>query len=265
MRKFLVILILVMTPVLIWRFTARSSGQSEPPKVEAPPPPVDTTALDSTINQIISANSHLDIGVAITDLQRNTSYQYGVTEPFMAASVAKLLTATLILHKVETNQLKPHQHIGGAPINGQLEKLVVESDNTAWQTFNTYLGTTELTQYARQIGLNSYNREANTMTTSDVAKLLSQLYQEKLLNHDHTQQLLSYLKKADSDQYIQAAVPDHLTSYHKAGYLNDRLHDTAIITDGDRAFVLVIFTKGTNPYNFINGTNIIHRITTFLP
>lgn len=263
MRK-IFIAAMVISSFFFWKFVhAQNNDQDKQVSQQTVflPPPPDTTSFDATVNSIIAKNQHLDIGVSIVDLEQDKAYHYGVSEPFLAASVGKLLTATLILHEIETGSLDANKKIGGAAIEPQLKKLVEESDNPSWQNFNDYLGTTKLESYAHDIGLSSYNRETNTVTSDDVARLLGQIYMQKLLNPQNTKQLLTYMKNADSDQYIPAATPSPFTTYHKAGYLDDRLHDTAIIESRTDAFVLVVFTKGTNPYDFPHGTSLIHRIT----
>ena len=102
------------------------------------------------------------------------------------------------------------------------------------------------------------------MTATDISSLLTKLHDVKLLNTSNTRLLLSYMKDADSDysQYIVAAVPSGVTVYHKVGWLSDRVHDAAIITDGTHSYVLVIFTKANDGnYNETAGEQVFHQLT----
>lgn len=276
MKIFLIIGLLIISS--IW-FTLYSSSDSSNDTTRAQAqmsessesvPDIDTTSLTTTINQLTSNNPDLAISVSITDLRTGKSYQYGDSDTFIAASTTKLITAVAILDRVEAGELTLDSYIAGTSVREQLQQLIEVSNNEVWANLKAYIGTTELNHYAGEIGLTTYDSATNTITSSDMALLLSKLYEGELLNATYTELLLSYMEQADMDQYIPAAVPSGLTTYHKAGYLEDRLHDTVIIEDDDRAFVLVVFTKGTAPYDFVNGTDILHQITsagvnTFLP
>jgi beta-lactamase class A len=63
-------------------------------------------------------------------------------------------------------------------------------------------------------------------------------------------------------QFIRNYVEPETTVYHKAGWLADRAHDTAIIENGDRPLVLVIFTKKRfGPYDFDKGQKVFQQLT----
>jgi beta-lactamase class A len=99
------------------------------------------------------------------------------------------------------------------------------------------------------------------MTSDDVALLLQKLAGKKLLTHDNTALLLGYMQRATMRDFILAGTPNGATAYHKTGYLSDRLHDVAIISKGDRSFVLAIFSKTSGSYNFGKGASLFKEIT----
>ncbi len=101
----------------------------------------------------------------------------------------------------------------------------------------------------------------NTINPKDIAILLQKLYGNKLINEAHTKQLLGYMKEANYTNYIPAVVPEGVTVYHKAGWLNYRVHDSAIIDDGTNSYVLVIFTKMKTGYDSTAGLDVFHKIT----
>jgi hypothetical protein len=61
-------------------------------------------------------------------------------------------------------------------------------------------------------------------------------------------------------RYLVAGSPTPETTYHKVGYLSDRLHDAAIIKKGDRSFVLVVFSKASGTYDFSRGASFFSDI-----
>lgn len=214
------------------------------------------------IQALLDANSGFDTSASLIDLQTGKKYHFGDTSPFVAASIGKLVTATLYLRQVELGKASLEEPIGNISARTALERLIVESDNAAWHSLNARLTTEVLQSYAKSQGLGSYNAGDNTVTSNDVALLLYKLAKGKLLNNKSTELLLSYMQRANMRDYIVAAVPDGATAYHKVGYLNDRLHDAAIIKQGKRSFVLVIFSKAPGSYNFSRGAAMFGEITT---
>jgi beta-lactamase class A len=237
-------------------------------RVSASPRPTLSDAaiaqMASQINSVIQANPSMDVGVAIEDLNSGKAYHYGLSDPFIAASVGKLLTATLFLHEVENGQQSLDQQLSYGTAGYELQQMIEQSDNTAWDDLNTLLSHETLENYATQIGLSNYDPDQNTLTVDDIALLLSKLYKGELLNSSNTNLLLSYMHDANFDSYIPASIPTGVKVYHKAGWLDDRVHDAAIIDNGKQAYVLVIFTKmndGSN-YDDVLGHQIFAGITT---
>jgi beta-lactamase class A len=234
------------------------ASAAEPPK----PTPINQTALASGINQTINSSS-LEIGVSIIDLTNNKRYDYGLGDTeYIAASTTKLLSASLFLHDVEQGQASLSQPLGDSTAQAEMQRMIVISDDTAWEDFNDLLGHPALLQYAQSLGMNSYDPDNNYITSDDLALLLANLYQGKLLNSQHTQLLLSYMAKADYTQYIGGVIPSGVKFYHKIGYLDDRVMDAAIIDNGKHPYVLVIFTKDpSGSYDQTAGEQAFHNIT----
>lgn len=225
-------------------------------------PKIDTPALQQKIDGIIAQHPNLQISVSYTDIKSSESVHTGVQAPYIAASTSKLLAAALFLSEAQKSKYRLDQQVGGAPAGSQLQLMIEKSDNSSWNAFRTLLGHHALERYAKEIGMTSYHSEGNTGSPSDIAVLLEKLYGNKLLNRDYTELLLSYMQNASESQYISAAVPQDSKVYHKAGYLQDRAHDAAIIDNGKQPFVLVVFTKSNSgAYNFELGTRIMHEIT----
>jgi len=227
-------------------------------------PSINQAALSLQINQVINATPNLEIGASIIDLTNNARYDYGLGDTeYIAASTTKLLSAGLFLHDVEAGQARLSQPLGNSTAQAEMQRMIVISDDTAWEDFNNLLGHPALLQYAHSLGMNSYDPDNNQITPDDLALLLARLYQGKLLNTQHTQLLLGYMAKADYTQYIGAAITNGVKFYHKIGFLDDRVMDAAIIDNGKRPYVLVIFTKDpADTYNQTAGLQVFHQITT---
>lgn len=243
---------------------ASPTGETQVSKVkDAPPPPtpIDTVMLDSQITAIIQQYPQLEISVAYQDLKTSANLFTGVPEPYDAASIVKIVTAALFLREVQNGKYTLDTVVEGAPAHEQLRKMIEDSDNPSWHAFNRLLTKPAQDEFAKQAGLTDFKAEGNTTTAKDIALLLSKIYKNELLNKQYTELLLTLMEKASERQYIPAAIPDGAQVYHKAGYLSDRVHDAAIIDDGERPYVLVIFTKSEGAYDFELGRRIIHEIT----
>lgn len=232
---------------------------------EQPPKPAKNITTDdemaATITQIIAASPDIDISVSIVDLDENKPYHYGLAAQFDEASVGKLLTAVTYLHQVEKGGTTLDRPLGGISAKDNLQKMIEQSDNTAWKNLNDFISHEYLMEYARSIGISGYNADKNTIDSDSIALLLSKLYKGTLLNKQNTQLLLGYMKKANRTDFIIANIPPSLTTYHKAGWLEDRNHDAAIIDDGKDPYVLVVFTNGHLKYHPIDAITVIKRIT----
>jgi beta-lactamase class A len=233
---------------------------SSTPAVDTPVRTVDTTAMDAQIAKLLQDNPSLDASITITDIESGKTYQYGDTAAFQAASVTKLLTAALYLHNVEDGSLSLDDTIGTSTAGTLLEGLIVDSDNDAWSALNNVLTEKGLETYANDQGLASYDASLNIITSQDTAALLTKLYKRQLLNEVNTDLLLSYMEQAGYSEYIPAAIPAGVTVYHKAGFLDDRFNDAAIVDDGKHAYVLAIFSKAAGTYDPAQGKALFHAV-----
>ena len=226
--------------------------------------------LAKDISSIIAANPSVSIGVALIDLDDgSTSFTYGQTTPFTAASTTKILAATAFLHGVEQGIYSLNMPLGISTANWQLQEMVNQSDNDSWNLFLGLIGDVSLDTYARQIGLVSFDADNNTISPLDEAQLLAKLYKGQLLNATDTNLLLSYMQNTNDETLIPAALPAGTTVYHKYGELLDTdddgsgnfVHDAAIITYQGRHFVLAIYTDKVSDLDITTRQQVIHDIT----
>jgi len=213
------------------------------------------------IDAAIATDPTVDVSVSCIDLGTGKAYDYGVSDVFEAASVGKLVTAVDFMQQVQSGSASLNDNLNGSTAGYELQQLLVDSDNDAWLAFNDQLGNASLLQTAQRAGINDYDPNANTLTAADVSNLLSRLFKRELLNDRNTDVLLGYMKEANEADYIPAAVPKGVIVYHKAGLLDDRIHDAAIIDDSKRPYVLVIFTNGHGTYEDDQRTQLMHEIT----
>lgn len=225
--------------------------------------PVDTTDLAAQINAIIADNSDIIFGVSIKDITSGLTYNYGNLGPMTAASVSKVLTATDYFKEVELG----HKSLDTILVNGysasyNIEQMIVESNNNAWETLNEYLTYTQMQAYAQSIGLTSYYYADNVLSSSDTTLLFGDLYERKLLNESNTQSLLSYMERANYRDLIIPAVPTYNSIYHKAGWYDAYLNDAVIISNSTNAIVLSIYTESPVVYDKPRISSLMQAMTT---
>ena len=225
----------------------------------APTSAPNSISLDAAINGVLADNSQYQVGVALLDLNSGALKQYGVEEPFEAASTAKVLTAVAYYMLVEAGDASLDDPMGDYTAGFQLQEMVQDSDNDSWALLSDAVGHARLQADAAAMGV-SYDPEENTLTTAGMARILADLYGGKLLNQEHTEQLLSYMQETNNEDLIPAALPDGVSVFHKYGLLDDELHDAAILATATRSVVLVVYTKGTDLTDVPQRTAVIHRI-----
>jgi beta-lactamase class A len=216
--------------------------------------------LDSAIDAIIGANSQFQVGVALMDTGGGDLHQYGVEEPFQAASTAKVLAAAAYYSLVEDGAASLEDELGDFTSGFQIQAMVQDSNNESWSLLMGAVGLPRLTEYAASIGV-AYDPEVNTLSTADMAHILAELSGGRLLDQEHTEQLLSYMQDTNFEDLIPAAVPAGVTVFHKYGLLDDELHDAAILSMSEGTYVLVVYTKGTDLSDVPERTAVIHQIT----
>ncbi|WP_347110917.1 serine hydrolase [Paenarthrobacter sp. S56] len=244
--------------------SALSLPTAVPSTTEATPAAVVDPALDSKINGIIDAYPEYQIGVALLDVstgaESGKAHEYGVEEPFEAASTAKVLAAEAYYHLVETGAASLDEPLGAYPASFQLQAMIQQSDNDSWSLIMDAIGYQELSDYAGSLGV-QYDPETNTLTPADMAHILGRLYSGSLLSAADTTQLLSTMQNTNDETLIPAAVPAGVTVYHKYGELDGELHDAAILDKAGTAYALVVYTKGEDLGSVPERTNIIHQVT----
>jgi len=221
---------------------------------------ISSPTLTQAVNAILQQNSSIKIGIALDDITLGQSRTFGSTDQFVAASTAKLVTASAYYHLVETGQASLSTPLGAYTAQFQIKEMINQSSNDSWDLLVGAIGDNVLQSYASSIGV-TYGVDGNLLSPASLATLLSKLYAGKLLNQTDTAQLLSYMQNTNDDTLIPAAVSPDITVYHKYGLLDGNLHDAAILTKGDKAYVLVIYTKNTDDSDDAQRTTLIHQLT----
>lgn len=215
----------------------------KPAAAAAPQAPRAAVDLDAEIRRILAENSGYRIGVVVQDTRGGEPRSYGDGSEFVAASTAKIITAAAYYHLVETGEKSLDVPLGSYDAAFQLQAMVNTSSDDSWLLLMQDIGYPKLIEYAASIGI-SYDPEQNLLTPAEMAALLKQLSTGKLLNAEHTQELLGYMQQTNNERLITAAVGPDITVQHKYGEVEGYVHDAALLTSGERSYALTIYTWG---------------------
>lgn len=215
--------------------------------------------LDAEIQRILDENSDYRIGVALVDTRGGEPRSYGDESEFVAASTAKIITAAAYYHLVETGAKSLDAPLGSFDAAFQVEAMVNASSDDSWLLLMRDIGYPALIQYAASIGI-SYDPEQNLLTPAEMAGLLRQLSTGKLLNAEHTEELLGYMQQTNNERLIPAAVGPDITVQHKYGELEGYVHDAAVLTFGERSYALAIYSWGEDGESE-ERLAVIHELT----
>lgn len=248
-------------PVPRTDFLASLQTQWEGHPVAAAPTPAPRAAvdLDAEIKRILAENSGYRVGVVLADTHGGEPRSYGDGTEFVAASTAKIITAAAYYHLVETGEKSLDVPLGSYDAAFQLKAMVNASSNDAWLFLMQDIGYPKLIEYAASIGI-SYDPEQNLLTPAEMAGLLKQLSTGKLLNAEHTQELLGYMQQTNNEKLIPAAVGPDITVQHKYGELGGYVHDAALLSSGERSYALAIYTWGEDGESE-ERLAVIHQLT----
>lgn len=242
-------------------FLTVAHQQAPSPSAAAPatPPPA-VVDLPAEIQRIIGEHPDHRIGVAVMDTRDGQLQSYGDVAPYTAASTAKVLTAAAYYHLVETGEKSLDAPLGSFNAAFQLKAMINTSSDDSWLLLMRDIGYSNLTAYAATLGI-TYDPEKNLIAPTDMVLLLQQLATGKLLNPDHTAELLGYMQHTNDEELIPAALSPGITVHHKYGVVQGYVHDAALLSAGDRSYAVVIYTWGPDDADSANRLDLIHDLT----
>lgn len=137
-----------------------------------------------------------------------------------------------------------------------IEVMITESDNTAANMLIDHFGLEPLNNYFKKLGLSNTNivrkmmdfksrKEGieNFTSVSDVAYLLEEIYNNKLINKDFSQKCLEILKKQKAKDRIPAKLPSSTVVAHKTGLERGVCHDAGIVFTSNGDFLICVLTR----------------------
>ncbi len=232
-------------------------------------------------------------GVVIIDLTTGWEFAYNKESLFPSASLVKvpIMAATLVacaqnrLDLKQTVVLRKTDKIGGSgslkglPAGsvftlGRLVGLMIcDSDNTATNIVTNLAGIDYLNRAFKSFGLKDtfllrrvadYKARSrgieNYTTARDMALLFEKIYSRKLASGRISDQCISILKLAHSNDRIVRYLPSHVAVAHKTGLEHNVCHDAGIVFTGKGDFIVIALTRHRNA-NSLASKKFIAKIS----
>lgn len=182
------------------------------------------------------------------------------------ASLAKLPAAVIAMKKVEKGdwtldtklELKSEDadtertpdittEIGKSfDIKFLLERLLLESDNTAYRMLLRNMQQSELDSLAESIGLDQFFNDSGRVSAKDYSRLFRVLYTSAYLNEDNSQFLLSLMQQSEFKDFVKAGIPKDIPFAHKWG-TNLQINvyaDSGIVYIKNRPYMISVMIQG---------------------
>lgn len=166
---------------------------------------------------------------------------------FEAASTYKLFVAYVVFQRVNQGAMTWNDSINGKTAAQCFDDMIVKSDNNCAKAFVTKVGGWQVVEDAmRGLGLGGTDLTGSTLltTANDLSIFLQKLQAGSLLNANDTGRLLDTMKR----QIYRAGIPKGTgqTVADKVGFVDDVIHDAAIVYGPQGPYVLVIMTSNSS-------------------
>jgi len=215
-------------------------------------------------------------GIVIKDLNKGWQIAINQDQPFPSASLVKIPIMAACFWAVnegklklnEDLQLKKADKVSGSgnlknlpsgsafTIEKLIEMMITESDNTAANMLIEQMGFDYLNACFKKLKLRNTNisrkmmdfkgrkqGKENFTTVSDLAFILEEIYNNRLVNKAYSQMCLEFLKKQNIRDRIPSKLPANIIVAHKTGLERGICHDAGIIFAPHLDILICVLTR----------------------
>ena len=210
-------------------------------------------------------------GIAWEDLDENIKFSYNGFSRYQSASVIKVFIMGTVYERIcypsDENEKIEYQESYEGELRQTIEQMITVSDNEAANTLidilgggDTEKGKEAVNEFCESHGykqthlgrkfLESDPADDNYTSPSDCRKILSEIYNGKLVNEEASEKMLEILKGQTLKNKIPSLLPEGFKSANKTGEMPEGYglgcieNDMAIIFGPDgRDFILVILSN----------------------
>ena len=234
------------------------------PEVEAPTPDNGAVLAEALPARLTEINSQLGItersgladlpdytatAVAMIDLSDRgySSVMYNADVQFTSASTYKIFVAYAMINDVETGRRTWSSAINGTTWDTCLSRMIINSDNACPEAYLASIGYSKFNEIVQSLGVSdktAFQPYDMRTTAGDLAVVLQKLYQGELMSEENKSKLLDLMSRQIYRQGIPTGIGAAGVVYDKVGFMDDLLHDAAIVHSDAGDYVLVIMTNG---------------------
>ncbi len=200
------------------------------------------------------------MGIVYQDLTTGDGFMINPDNQYRSASTAKVFVNMALYDAIDRGVYSLDQKIqyessdfesGTGILQGMDLKVpyalstladyaVIYSDNIAFNMIRRFVGRQETFDYYESIIGHPTNRTSTSMGAADGAALLNELYTSDSANFQH---MLDVMRQTQFNDMLPRFLPQGIVA-HKVGFFNTVYHDIGIIFDGDKPYILTVFSEG---------------------
>jgi len=219
-------------------------------------------------------------GVYVKNLKNNENIEINQNKIFTAASLTKLFTAGTYYKtlrskagiKNEILVLREEDKIEGAgslindPVGSKyypdelLEKMLKESDNTAFAIMTSFLGIKNISNFIEKLGLINTSFGNNDATPFDIGLFLEGLYKYEFLGEYYSKEMIELMTNTAFEDRIPFYLPEDTRVAHKIGTWSGAYSDAGIVFAPGGDYVIVVMTENANYTEAVNAIRKISQI-----
>jgi beta-lactamase class A len=179
---------------------------------------------------------------------------------YVTASTYKLFVAYMVLKDLESGGLKWDDVItDGLNVRQCFEEMIVRSANRCAIAYIARYGAGNIVNKMHELGFASVEHNSTWWATvSDMALYMKRLERGELLQGESRDFLLGLLKRQVWRYGIPTGIPS-VTIADKVGFLEDYIHDLAIVYSPKGTYILAIMTKGGSYGGMADVARRVHR------
>lgn len=137
-----------------------------------------------------------------------------------------------------------------------LERLLLQSDNTAYRMLTKNFTKNEINEISEEVGLEELVVQGGKISAKDYTRLLRVLYISSYLTEEHSQYILELLQESEFSNFIRAGLPKEVPFSHKWGtnIAFQVYSDSGIVYLENRPYMISVMIQGKSDNQKENET-----------
>lgn len=242
----------------------------------------DIVDIFSPINSLAINDFGTDFGsygIYVKNLKTKQIYTNLEDKEFMSASLYKLWVMGTTFQQITNGKLTKDQLVAGGEssldktldystntsvlgdstnaenenivtytVGSAIESMITVSDNYAALLLSSRDGNANVVNFLNNYGLTDSSFGSPPKTTAkDIAEILEDIYEGKVVNKEVSREMLDILKRQKINDRIPKYLPPDVQVAHKTGELDYVKHDAGIVFTKRGDYIIVVLSETKNP------------------